>query len=91
MVGEGADLLACFLADFPDGRFLERLARRHDAGERRVPPRWPAGLAAEEHTVAVDDERDHARLQAGLVLPWQVGYVGVTPTSAITDVAPQLV
>ena len=45
----GADLSACFLADFPDDCFLERLAQGQEAGERRVRLGRPAGLAAEEH------------------------------------------
>jgi hypothetical protein len=67
VVGGGAELYACFLAVFPDDASSSVSPGRHEAGGHRIPPGRPAGLAAAEHTVAVD-KRDHARVQAGVLL-----------------------
>ena len=68
VVAGGAELYACFLADGPRRRVL-RASRPGATKPASVEYRGagPAGLAAAEHRAAVD-KRDHAWIQAGVVL-----------------------
>src|SRR5579872_3863530 len=57
-----------FLHHFARHGILEALARLHEAGDRRVTPRRPHRLPAEERALSVGDQHDDRRIQPREVL-----------------------
>ena len=67
-VARVGDLDARLLEHLARHGLLERLARLDEAGQRAVAAGRPGRLAAEQDAVAVDDEHDHHRVGARVVV-----------------------